>query len=229
MSAHGHMQPVPRGSFGLLVEDLEPEPGETDKRLILTAAHLFNEMDGTPMKDGVGVLWTPPGPLPDVAVGQACGVLHRRVPMCYLPDIGVDAAVVKPRPNIECANNVGGACPTDARDLWIQNGRDEVVGVRKFGAETHETRGELLAIEAHHQVLVGQDREAHYSSGWWACSQDGTGFADRGDSGSIVVDDAQQVVGMLVAIQHPDSNDAEGYVHGISQIFKALRIRLPES
>ena len=62
--------------------------------------------------------------------------------------------------------------------------------------------------------------------GWWAYGNGGA-FAERGDSGAIVVDDMQNAVGMLVAVEH-DGIEAGAFVHGIKQILEALDIALYE-
>jgi len=204
-----------RGSFGLLVRDLNPEKDDEDERLILTAAHLFNEIP-----DGASVTCAPSGPEPPSTVGEHCGTLRRRVPLTHLPKIDVDAAVVKPSPNFWCSNDMECGAPRGTRDLWVA---DEEIHVRKHGAQTGLTSGQLLPIAADHYM---QDVRTRYSSGWWVQGTNGTAFASLGDSGAIVVDEARRVVGMVIAVESLDA-DAATFVHGINQIFAALQIALP--
>ncbi len=80
-----------------------------------------------------------------------------------------------------------------------------------------------MPIAAAHYM---EDVRTHYESGWWAYGTGDTPFAAKGDSGAIVIDDARQVVGMLVAVESPDAG-AAAFVHGIKQVFAALQIALP--
>lgn len=211
---HGHTR---RGSFGLLVRDLNPEKDDHDDRLILTAAHLFKGMP-----DNASVTCAPPGPEPSSITGQHCGTLRRRVPLSHLPTIVVDAAVVKPHRDFECSNEMECGAPQGTNDLWTVRDATEI-HVRKHGAQTGMTAGRLIPIAADHYM---KDVRARYSWGWWVDGTNGTPFAARGDSGAIVIDDERRVVGMVVAIESPNE-DAATFVHGINQIFSALQIALP--
>ena len=62
--------------------------------------------------------------------------------------------------------------------------------------------------------------------GWWAYGK-WRCIRRTGDSGAIVVDDMQNAVGMLVAVEH-DGIEAGAFVHGIKQILEALDIALYE-
>lgn len=218
MSTFGDRRHTRRGSFGLLVRDLAPEPDDEDDRLILTAAHL---LDGLP--EGTRVSFAPPGPEPSSAGGLSCGTVRRRVPLNRLPAIAVDAAVIKPDPGLKCSNEMDCGAPTGIRDLWVVEPESAAVAVRKQGAQTLETAGWLVPIPADHKM---QDVKARYTQGWWVYGEDGAAFAGRGDSGSIVIDDGRKVIGMLVAIEY-DGPGAAAFVHGIKQVFSALDIALP--
>lgn len=111
--------------------------------------------------------------------------------------------------------------PQGTHDLWATHDAVEIQ-VRKHGAQTGLTSGQLLPIAADHYM---KDVRARYSWGWWVQGANGTPFAARGDSGAIVVDDERRVVGMVVAIESPDEHAAT-FVHGINQIFAALQIAL---
>ncbi len=210
------------GSFGLLVEDLIPEEGDEDRRLVLTAAHLFRDI-----KDGATIAGYPGGgPEPANTDGECFGLLRRRVPLYFLPSIAVDAAVIKPFPDTECSNDMGTRTPCGIRDLLLKSEQDTAIAVRKHGASTGETIGELLSIQSDHYM---EDVEARYSTGWWAYGSAGAPFAARGDSGSVVLDDQSHVVGMLVAVNRQDGEDGgDGFVHAIKPIFSALKVRLPK-
>ncbi|MGH2853836.1 MAG: hypothetical protein ACRDLF_06555 [Solirubrobacteraceae bacterium] len=201
-----------------MVQDLIPESTDEDDRLILTAAHLLDDVP-----DGTRILCAPAGPEPSSADGRFCGTVRRRVPLSHLPSIVVDAAVVKPHPSIACSSHMDCGAPNGLRDLWVAEDESEVVAVRKHGAQTGMTSGQLMPIPADHYM---EDVRARYAKGWWAYGSDGAAFAAKGDSGAIVVDEARRVVGMVVAIDH-DGPDAAAFVHGIKQVFAALQIALP--
>jgi hypothetical protein len=198
---------------------LQPESGDEDDRLILTAAHLF---DGH--GDDARVAYCDPGPEPAPTQGdqaaKVCGVLRRRVPLHRITTIAVDAAVIKPPAGLDCCNDLAGDSVRGIRDLWLADDAAEVA-VRKLGAQTRETTGTLKPVAADNRV---KDLKVRYSMGWWAYGDSGV-FAERGDSGAIVVDDERNAVGMLVAVEH-DGTEAGAFVHGIKQVFEALDIAL---
>lgn len=216
MSTYGGSRPTRRGSFGLVVRDLAPQADDEDDLLVLTAAHLF---DGAP--DRARVLCAPPGPEPSSATGTHCGELRRRVPLHHLPFISVDAAVVKPRPGFVRPDRIMRRAPRDIHDLWSID-QQEPVAVRKHGAQTGITSGELLPIPADHYMV---DVRARYTCGWWVEGKGNNPFASKGDSGAIVVDEANRAVGMVVAIER-DGDCPAAYIHGIKQILTALEIEL---
>lgn len=120
---------------------------------------------------------------------------------------------------------MGCGTPNGLRDLWVVDDQSEEIAVRKHGAQTGMSSGQLMPIAADHYMT---DVRVRYSSGWWLYGSNGTTFAAKGDSGAMVVDDARRVVGMVVAIDR-DAVDAAAYVHGIKQVFTALQIELPQS
>ncbi len=188
---------------------------------MLTAAHLFRDIP-----DGATVSFAPPGPEPLSTDGQDFGVLRRRVPLVFLPSIAVDAAVIKPYTEIECNNTMGCGALNGVRDLLLKSEHDNAIPVRKHGASTQETTGELLSIQSDHYM---EDVEVRYSTGWWTYGSDGIPFAARGDSGSIVVDEQRNIVGMVVAVNREEGDrDGDCFVHAIKPILSALQVRLPE-
>lgn len=212
---HAHTR---RGSFGLLVEDQIPREEDTDRRLILTAAHLLKDVP-----DGATVSFAPPGPEPASTSGQQCGVVRRRVPLNFLLSIAVDAAVIKPYADIQCGNEMACGPLNGIKDLWrLEEG--ETITVRKQGARTFETSGELMPVQADHYM---DGVQARYSMGWWAYGDSNTPFAAKGDSGSIVVNEDRNAVGMVVAIDRDDERGGDGFVHGIKQVLSALQVTLP--
>jgi hypothetical protein len=201
---------------------LIPDADDDDRRLVLTAAHLFRDIP-----DGAVVSFAPPGPEPSSTDGQDFGVLRRRVPLVFLPSIAVDAAVVKPFREVACDNSMGCGAPRGVRDLLLRSEHDRSVPVTKLGASTQETAGELLSIQSDQYM---EDVEARYSTGWWTYGSNGTCFAAKGDSGSAVVDEQLNVVGMVVAVnREDDGSDGDCFVHAIKPILSALKVRLPGS
>ncbi len=105
------------------------------------------------------------------------------------------------------------------RDLWVPPPELQVP-VSKLGGTTGHTTGLLEPIDAKHRLPDGRT----YSLGWWVLG-DEERFAGPGDSGSIVVDEANLAVGMAVLIDDDqDHPDVQCMVHGISQIMSALSV-----
>jgi hypothetical protein len=125
----------------------------------------------------------------------------------------------------------------------MQTGRDfdwEIVGigsingtaaatvetaVRKRGMRTRLTAGKISSIHASFWVEVGGNKrlfkdqiEIHQGEG-------NPPFADQGDSGSVVVDGSQRVLGLVFAV----GDDGVGYANHISEVTKALDIAIPSS
>jgi len=197
---------------------LIPCDDDADDLLVLTAAHVLDQVT-----DGARVLWAPRGLEPSSTDGSYCGTVRRRVPLVNLPAISVDAAVIKPPPHFACRNHLACGAPTGIRDLWVVEDESRPIAVRKHGAQTQLTSGELLPVAADLRI---EGVKTQYRDGWWVYGSDGTAFATRGDSGAIVVDEERSVVGMVVAVENPGP-DAATFIHGVRQIFKALQIQMP--
>ena len=145
------------------------------------------------------------------------------MPLARIPTIAVDAAVIKPPDGLACENASAGGDVRGIRDLWTADD-NENIAVSKIGAQTGETQGTLKPVAADLRV---KDLRVRYSMGWWAEGNGGV-FAEPGDSGAIVVDEARKAIGMLVAVSTNSGGDrlAGAFVHGIKQIFEALDIAL---
>ena len=202
----------------MVVRDLAPEATDEDDLLVLTAAHLVAGFEA-----GTSMLVCPEGPAPGIAEGQYCGTLRRKVPMQNLPHIAVDAAVIKPPPDFPWTNVVDGGSISGIHDVWAGEDGEDFISVRKHGAQTGLTTGQLWPVDADHFV---HDVRARYTCGWWAYGDNGALFATGGDSGAIVVDDQRRAVGMAVAIEHADGASAGTFVHGIKQVLRALEVEL---
>jgi hypothetical protein len=121
-----------------------------------------------------------------------------------------------------CRNNLACGAPTGIRDLWVVEDESRSIPVRKHGAQTQLTSGDLAPVAADLRI---EGVKTAYRDGWWVYGSDGSSFAARGDSGAIVVDEERRVVGMVVALEHPDPGAAT-FVHGVRQIFKALQVEM---
>jgi hypothetical protein len=152
-------------------------------------------------------------------------VLRRRVPLARIPTIAVDAAVIKPPDGLACESDSARGYVRGIRDLWTAD-ESENIAVSKIGAQTGETQGTLKPVTADLRV---KDLRVRYSMGWWVEGKGGV-FAEPGDSGAIVIDDARNAIGMLVAVSTNSAGDrpSGAFVHGIKQIFEALDIALYE-
>jgi hypothetical protein len=197
---------------------LIPEDEDEDECFILTASHVL-----TQVPDGSNVLWAPPGPEPGNTDGSYCGRVRRRVPLDNLAEITADAAVIKPPAGLECCNQLACGSTNGTRDLSKVQEESEMIRVQKHGAQTLLTSGELLPIAT---TLRMEGVKTQYGDGWLVDGDDGASFATRDDSGAMVVDEDRRVVGMVVALEHPDPG-ASSFVHGIERIFSALQIELP--
>lgn len=224
MATYNDHRHTRRGSFGLVVKDLEREEGDEDDLLILTAAHLFEQHP-----EDARVAYCEPGPEPAPASGdhasKHCGVVRRKVPLHLISYVAVDAAVIKPPAGLKYSNELAGTKIAGIHDLWPEPDETEVK-VRKIGAQSGETCGRLMPVAADQRM---KGIPARYSLGWWVDGE-AAAFADSGDSGSIVVDDQGRAVGMCVAVEHDGTANGgppATFVHGIKQIFHALNITLP--
>jgi hypothetical protein len=214
-------RPAPGGSMGLVVRDLDPRQGDADDRLILTASHVCGALS----QAGPGehrVLHSAIGPSQEQ--GRPLGLVRRSAPAGWQNDLEIDAAVIKPLPTVEVDTGVGLSrrAPTGVRDL-VSEAPDADVPVFKFGASTGPTRGFLDPVPADMRTAAG----VRYRSGWWIVGEDGD-FAREGDSGAVVVDRENRVIGILTAIDQPSGHGPVlAFCLPIVPALDALKVTMP--
>lgn len=189
---------------------------------MLVAGHTFPAGVGAAVK-----VAAPSGLIPSPDDGTYFGTVRRLVPADDPKSpCAVDAAIVKPESGLawDFDNSIDGRVPAGLRDLYFPAPND-VVPVAKHGAASGLTFGGLDPITVDHHVY---DTPSHYTCGWFVYGHD-CQFAGQGDSGAIVVDGDHKVVGMAVAIEAPQLDDAPNvgcFIHGIRQICVALGVEL---
>lgn len=140
------------------------------------------------------------------SLDEALGRLVRSVPPEPSNDLTIDAALVRPDPGISLTRVIDQQ-PTSgvARDLVI-NPSTEPLSVYKRGARTGFQSGWLHPDPAAHVLEDRTQGECLYRDGFYIERSYDEPFALAGDSGAIVIDDNDQVVGMLVGV----TNDGQG-------------------
>ncbi len=221
MRQYGRRRPIRAGSVGLVVRDLEVRETDPHDLVVLTAGHTFPAGVGAAVKIAAPSALTPS---PDD--GSYFGTVRRLVPADPMSPCAVDAAIIKPESGLrwDYDNSIDGRPPVSWRDL-DHPAPNDVVAVAKHGAASGLTSGQLDPITVDHHVY---DTPSHYTGGWFAYGNDRQ-FAGQGDSGAIVVDEEHNVIGMAVAIEAPQLDDAPNvgcFIHGIRRICIALGVEL---
>ena len=182
----------------MAVRSTRPEV-DGDGRFVLTASHVCGSL--SPAGPGEhSVLFFAAGP--SQGLGRPLGQVVRSVPIAPQADIDIDATIIRPVDGLELDARIGrGRSPAGVRDLRDE-ALDDYVRVHKAGRMTGRTTGFLDPA----MVKLPTKNGCLYGNGWWVEAEEG-GFAEVGDSGSVVVDDEGYVVGMAVAINDPDPGE----------------------
>ena len=189
------------GSFGV-------EVARGGQRALLTAAHVVGALSDA-ADDGGRVMYVAGfGASP---ADRHIGRVVLRHPDTDVEEILLDAALVEPLPHVTCKNIVrGDATSCIGRDVEESIDEDNPVIVHKHGWKTGTTTGllnpvpETLDVEGRRPD--GATTMYTYLRGYFVLG-DGGPFARPGDSGSIVIDDDNCVVGMIVALRTSDPNN----------------------
>lgn len=214
------------GSLGLAVV-------RDDQSTLLTAAHVVGALSEAANGDGrimyvagFGGASSQDRYIGDVVVSDPADA--------ETTDVQLDAALVDPADNVFCRNVVRhNATSCIARDVEETADEDNPVIVHKRGWATGSTSGLLVpvpeALEVEGRMPDGSTVVREYLRGYFVYGDD-CPFAKPGDSGSIVVDDDECVVGMVVALRanKPDNVQAEdpAFVVPILDIIDGLGIVL---
>jgi hypothetical protein len=128
-------------------------------------------------------------------------------------EIHLDAALIEPESHVNCDNTVRDTVTSClSRDVEETADEDDPVVVHKRGSSTGETTGLLApvpeSLEVEGRLPDGSVIVRNYLRGFFVYGESGP-FAKPGDSGSLVVDDDDCVVGMIVALRTADPNNVE--------------------
>jgi hypothetical protein len=136
------------------------------------------------------------------AIQYSLGRLRRSIPPSPSQECTVDAAIAEVTSGRELKNHVEGRPIAGVRDIREMVGAE--VPVRIFGARSNLRRGVLSTAPVTEQLELGKGgRLVTYRHACHIHSVDDDPFADRGDSGSIAVDDDCYAVAMVVGQASP--------------------------
>jgi len=213
------------GTLGLGVLGPGGEP------LALTAAHVVGSLSAAHGDAPTEVLLTR-----GVAPGSGdprLGFVRTSHPPEPCEDIEIDASLIELEKDTE-AGHVLRENQTSARPLDLDEISEEIVVHKRGMTNPHLTSGVLdpdvrslvIPVEA-----TGHHRE--YVRGYYVYGTDEAPFAKPGDSGAIVVDDDDCIVGMIVAVKLSSSAswtpgpDDPAFVVSMTDILGALDFQLP--
>lgn len=149
-------------------------------------------------------------------------------------EVHLDAALVEPSGRVRCHNLVRATVTSClGRDVEDSAYEDNPVLVHKRGFSTNETSGLLdpvpESLDVEGRLPNGTTVVRSYMRGYFVFG-DGGPFAKPGDSGSVVVDDDDCVVGMIVALRTADPNGVKesdpAFVVPISDLVEHLGVEL---
>jgi len=195
------------GTLGCLVENDSGEP------FILSCNHVIASLnDG---KRHVDETWEPG------RNGKRIGILHdfKEITFGVSGSNVIDAAISKPDPAQDVEKGI--------RSLGAIHGRRDSTplqtAVHKYGKTTKATDGRVFLKDL--SVIIGFENKkiARFEGQLGITStQDGV-FAVGGDSGSIIVDDGNNVVGLLFATAQPHGLT---FANPISEVLNYFRVNL---
>lgn len=199
------------GSFGLPVKDQR-----TGVPMLLTAAHVIGSLFPMSTQEtsvvGYGDLAsdephdTATAPIPAIKIDLA--TLERSVPPERTQRCSVDAAIARVSSDRELRNHLGGEPIMGVRD--IREVLDTDIQVCMYGACSNMRHGILNTAPIAERLQVGNSKhEVFYERACYISSRDERPFADRGDSGSIVVDEERLAVAMVVGLSGTGEGSAK--------------------
>jgi len=206
--------------------------GPDGEPLALTAAHVVGSLSAAHGQNPTEVLLTQ-----NVAPGSGdprLGFVAGSHPAEPCEEVEIDASLVLLDNDVE-AGNVLRETQMSGRPLDLDQIREEIPVYKRGMTTPHLTSGMLDPDVRSLKVLApsaGCDRE--YVRGFFVYGADPDApFAKPGDSGAIVVDDDDRVVGMVVAVKltNPRSRTPElddpAFVVAMTDILAALDFQLP--
>lgn len=187
------------GTLGCLVEDIHHQP------YFLTCDHVAGTLAGASPGDAV---YDKTGVIGHFVRGSAVRLSHG-------VHNTVDAALVEPLHKTTLTT----AIPS----LGAPSGSSfSTVGqtARKFGAQTKLTDGEVSYIVSS-QIIPYAKGKALFTDQLVLERYSNSIYADRGDSGSVVLNDANQVVGLLYAVA---TKSKLGFANRIHSVLSTLQV-----
>jgi hypothetical protein len=208
------------GSFGLPVRDRS-----TRETLLLTAAHAagslakgFGRTDRTMFGSGSGV---------GGSLDEHLGSIVRSVPPVPANDLAVDAAVIRPRRGITFTRVVDREATSGKVWDLLTTPSAEPISVHKRGARTGFQSGWLYPEPADHLLVDQTQGECWYRDGFYIERSSEEPFALAGDSGAVVIDDNDLVLGMVVGVENDGRQPEDrAFCTPIMPILDALNVDL---
>ncbi len=204
--------------------------GPNEEQLALTAAHVVGSLSAAHGDGPTEVLLTQ-GVMPRSG-DPRLGFVRASHPPEPCEDIEIDASLVELGDGVE-AGHVLRENQTSSRPLDLDEISEEIV-VHKRGMTTPHLTSGMLDPDVRSLVIpVAGEQHREYVRGYYVYGTDAGPFAKPGDSGAIVVDDDDCVVGMVVAVKlsSPTSwtpgPDDPAFVVSMTDILSALDFRLP--
>ena len=210
------------GSYGLQVTDPD------GRRLFLTAAHVVGSLSPAHGSDPIEVCLR-------VGAGAAgsgdpvIGHVLKSSPGEPTEDVLLDASLVLAAGNVGLSAVVRETiCSKRPRDLYETM---DFIPVFKRGTRSGLTSGLLdpTPVTARVDLARADGRTFRYEEGWWV-EGDAKPFAQAGDSGAIVIDEDDCVIGMVVAVDSENMADPQAtdraFVIPIAGLIEGLEIAL---
>jgi hypothetical protein len=197
---------------------------------VLTAAHVVGAL-GTP-PDGTEVMYV--AGFGVGATDRPIGTVRLSHPEEETSEVLLDAALVATNESVTCTSVVNKEKTSRiARDIANTCQPGEPMIVHKRGWKTGRTEGLLNptieSLDVDEQLADGTIITRSYLRGYFVVGSDRP-FAEPGDSGAIVVDEDDCVLGMIVALRtkNPNTPSAEdqAFVVPIGNLITTLDIEL---
>jgi hypothetical protein len=181
------------GSFGIPVRDRT-----TRETVLLAAAHTVGAL--SPGFGRTNRVMFGSSSMVGGSTDELLGQLIRSVPTAPCQELDVDAAIVRPAGGVQLRREIsGGPTMGSARDLLTETLK-EPIPVHKRGARTGFTSGWLHTATTTVTLDDATQGACLYLDAFLIEPSSSDAFALPGDSGSIVVDDHDRVVGMVVGV-----------------------------
>lgn len=200
---------------------------------VLTAAHviggLFPWLTDETSVVGYGDLQpdeahdTATAPLP--ALMAPLGRLERSVPPAMAASCTTDAAIARAVSRRELVNSIDDQPIAGALDIRDLHNTD--IPVRMLAARSKRREGILNTARVADRIRIAfSDNYVFYEHGCLIRGNDGE-FAKPGDSGSVVVDDANRVIAMVVGLfEHDDDAPRSTFAVPIAAVLEELDVKL---